>query len=97
MAIKTGEWKLGYELKHEEPLPFEIINVASIAPYPEYSTGNPGNDVAILFLEHDMTLDQHVDMLCLPQGQPQPPKPGTKCISTGWGKTILQGKSCEYN
>ena len=91
IAIKTGEWKLGYELKHEEPLPFEIINVAAIQSYPGWSAGNPSNDVAILFLEHDIRLDQHVDLLCLPEVQSLP-KPGSKCIATGWGKIILQGK-----
>ncbi|XP_043286410.1 actin cytoskeleton-regulatory complex protein PAN1-like [Venturia canescens] len=91
VSVKVGEWKLGYELKHEEPLPFEILNVVSIAPYQApFQSANSGNEIAMLFLERDMKLDQHVDVLCLPEGQPRPPQPGRKCIATGWGKVILE-------
>ncbi|XP_012288608.1 hornerin [Orussus abietinus] len=88
VSIKSGEWKLGYELKYEEPLPFEIVNVASIVPHPGYYSGGPSYDLAMLFLEHPLKLDQHVDTLCIGE-QPQP-QPGKKCIATGWGKTVLQ-------
>ena len=88
MSIKAGEWKLGYELKHEEPLPFEIVDVSSIVSHPAYQPGLPSHDVAILFLEKSLTLDQHVDTICLNE---RPISPQRKCISTGWGKVVLQG------
>ncbi|XP_015586809.1 uncharacterized transmembrane protein DDB_G0289901 [Cephus cinctus] len=88
VSIKSGEWKLGYELKNEEPLPFEIVKVSSIAVHPGYYPGAPSYDLAVLFLEHPVTLDQHVDTICL--GNSPQPVPGRKCIATGWGKTVLQ-------
>ncbi|XP_012265266.2 hornerin isoform X1 [Athalia rosae] len=88
VSIKSGEWKLGYELKHEEPLPFEIVEVAYIASHPGYYSDSPSHDLAILFLQHPLALDQHVDVICL-SDIPQP-KPGRNCIATGWGKIVLQ-------
>lgn len=83
---------MGYELKHEEPLPFEIVKVASIVPHPGYLPGSSAHDVAILYLEHDVHLDRHVGTICLQDQSQQSYIPqGAKCISTGWGKHILQG------
>ncbi|XP_057333287.1 uncharacterized protein LOC130672649 isoform X2 [Microplitis mediator] len=91
ISVKAGEWKLGYELKHEEPLPFEIVKVASIVPHPGYLPGSSAHDVAVLYLEHDVHLDRHVGTICLQDQSQQSYVPqGAKCISTGWGKHILQ-------
>lgn len=90
ISIKLGEWKLGYELKHEEPLPYEILNVSYINMHPGYTKGVGDHDLAILRLEKPAVLDHHVNPLCLPQtNQLQEKK---SCIATGWGKSILQGK-----
>ncbi|CAD6213169.1 GSCOCG00003948001-RA-CDS [Cotesia congregata] len=91
IAIKAGEWKLGYELKHEEPLPFEIVKVKAIVTHPGYLPGSAAHDVAFLYLEHDVHLDRHVGPICLQEDVQQSyVRPGAKCISTGWGKHILQ-------
>ncbi|XP_034951201.1 inactive serine protease scarface-like [Chelonus insularis] len=89
VSIKAGEWKLGYELKHEEPLPFEIVQVSQIVQHPGYLPGSQAYDLAILFLEHAVHFDQHVGTICL-RHDTQPVLPGSRCISTGWGKHILQ-------
>ncbi|XP_011499738.1 PREDICTED: serine proteinase stubble-like [Ceratosolen solmsi marchali] len=88
VSIKAGEWKLGYDLKHEEPLPFEIVQVDSIVPHPNYQPGSPSFDTALLFLQSPIKLDLHVDTICI--GDAPAVTPQRKCISTGWGKTILQ-------
>ncbi|XP_076652405.1 inactive serine protease scarface [Halictus rubicundus] len=88
VSIKLGEWKLGYELKHEEPLPYEIINVSSISMHPGYTKGHGEHDLAILHLETPAILDHHVNTLCLPETNQLPAK--KSCIATGWGKSILQ-------
>lgn len=89
ISIKAGEWKLGYDLKHEEPLDFEIVQVVTIAPHPGYSSGKPSYDTALLFLEHPIALDQHVDTICL--GDRPAITAERKCFATGWGKIVLQG------
>lgn len=88
LSVKLGEWKLGYELPQEEPLPFQIINVQTIKYHPGYVEGLPSNDTAMLLLEHPATFNLHINTLCLPDNyQVQ----GTsQCIVTGWGKSILQ-------
>jgi hypothetical protein len=88
VSVKAGEWKLGYELKHEEPLPFEIVQVKTIEVHPNYQPGVAGFDVAILFLQSSFKLDLHVDTICV--GQTPVINPQRKCISTGWGKVVLQ-------
>ncbi|XP_050466888.1 uncharacterized protein LOC126859535 [Cataglyphis hispanica] len=87
LSVKLGEWKLGYELKYEEPLPFEIIPVRTIKYHPGYVQGLSSNDTAILLLEHPTTFNLHINTLCLPDDyQVQE----SQCIVTGWGKSILQ-------
>jgi len=87
--VKLGEWKLGYELEHEEPLPFQIINVQTIKYHPGYVDGSTSNDTAMLFLEHPATFNLHINTLCLPDNYQVPEI--SRCIVTGWGKSILQG------
>ncbi|KAK0083432.1 hypothetical protein PV325_008794 [Microctonus aethiopoides] len=88
ISIKAGEWKLGYELKHEEPLAFEIVQVKSIIKHPGYQPNHPAHDMAILMLEHPVTFDQHIGTICI--GEHPLVSQGAKCISTGWGKHVLQ-------
>ncbi|XP_015517677.2 uncharacterized transmembrane protein DDB_G0289901 [Neodiprion lecontei] len=88
VSIKAGEWKLGSEIQQEEPIPFEIVKVLNILPHPGYNSGSSSYDLAILLLEHPVRLDQHVDIICL--GNIPQPTIGRKCISTGWGKVVLQ-------
>ncbi|KOC70446.1 Serine proteinase stubble, partial [Habropoda laboriosa] len=89
ISIKLGEWKLGYELQHEEPLPFEIINVSSISLHPGYTRGLGEHDLAILHLERAATLNVHVNPICLPEIN-ELVQNNRQCIATGWGKSILQ-------
>ncbi|XP_076172623.1 inactive serine protease scarface isoform X3 [Ptiloglossa arizonensis] len=88
ILIKLGEWKLGYELKHEEPLPYEILNVTTIKVHPGYTNGLSDHDLAVLHLENPAILNRHVNPLCL--FKTKQPQKNKSCIITGWGKSILQ-------
>ncbi|XP_077281018.1 inactive serine protease scarface [Temnothorax americanus] len=88
LSVKLGEWKLGYELEQEEPLPFQIINVQTIKYHPGYVEGSPSNDTAMLLLEHPATFNLHINTLCLPDNYQM--QETSRCIVTGWGKSILQ-------
>ena len=90
VSIKLGEWKLGYELRHEEPLAFQIINVSSISLHPDYKGKSGDYDLAMLHLENPVTFDLHINPLCLPKSTNLLQK-NKLCITTGWGKSILQG------
>ncbi|XP_003706016.2 inactive serine protease scarface isoform X2 [Megachile rotundata] len=89
VSIKLGEWKLGYELKHEEPLPYQIINVSYINIHPGYSKGYGEHDLAILHLQQPATFNYHINPLCMPTIR-TPLQQNRQCITTGWGKSILQ-------
>lgn len=88
LSVKLGEWKLGYELEREEPLPFQIINVRTIKYHPGYLEGSPSNDTAMLLLEHPAVFNLHINTLCLPDNYRE--QDTSRCIVTGWGKSILQ-------
>lgn len=85
VLIKGGEWKLGID---EEPLPFQIVKVVAIIKHPGYQPGSLQNDLALLMLEDKLRVAKNVAPICLPQPNEALP---TQCITTGWGKKILQG------
>ncbi|XP_014485658.1 PREDICTED: uncharacterized protein LOC106750091 [Dinoponera quadriceps] len=88
ISVKLGEWKLGFEVEQEEPLPFEIINVQTIRYHPGYIEGLFSNDTAMLILEHPASFNLHINTLCLPEDYQV--QETSRCIVTGWGKSILQ-------
>ncbi|KAG7210257.1 hypothetical protein KM043_011805 [Ampulex compressa] len=89
VSVKLGEWKLGFEVKEEEPLPFEIVRVKSIEIHPNYVQGSSSNDMAVLLLKHPAAFTTHINPLCLPRGFEY--QENRRCMVTGWGKVILQG------
>lgn len=91
VLVKGGEWKLGID---EEPKPFQIIKTAAIVRHPGYIPETKLNDIAILMLEDKFRLDKNVDTLCLPSpdADVESTFQNAKCITTGWGKTVLQSK-----
>lgn len=84
---------MGYESKRDEPLPFQIINVSSISIHPDYNQGHGGYDLATLHLNSPIIFDLHINPLCLPDSKYLSRNDDRSCISTGWGKSILQGST----
>lgn len=91
VLIKGGEWKLGID---EEPLPFQIVKVATIIRHPQYVPGSYQNDLALLILTEKLRLAKNVGTICLPSTNQIPT---TNCLATGWGKRILQRKYFDYD
>lgn len=73
----------------EEPQPFQIVKVAAVARHPNYIQGNSTNDLALLVLREKLRMTGNVGSVCLTPGQEVKKE---KCIITGWGKDVLQGK-----
>jgi hypothetical protein len=42
------------------------------------------NDIALLVLKHEVTLQPHINLICLPS--PTANFDGKRCFATGWGK-----------
>jgi hypothetical protein len=92
VMIKGGEWKLGVD---DEPKTFQIVRVSKIFKHPAYQPGNLQYDLAMLMLEENLRFAEHINPICLPQlGTPEVYNRKTQCITTGWGKQVLQGSSC---
>lgn len=92
VSIKVGEWKLGYDLRHEEPYPTEIVSVESIIPHPAYHEESAAHDMVVLKLQRPVRLDQHVDTICVSESVQIPVASQRKCISVGWGKPAMSSE-----
>lgn len=86
VLVKGGEWKLGID---EEPLPFQIVKVAAILRHPDYVPGSNDHGLALLVLAEKLRLAKNIGTICLP---PANKIPTNNCLTTGWGKRILQRK-----
>ncbi|XP_054739380.1 inactive serine protease scarface [Anastrepha obliqua] len=84
LKVKGGEWELG---RDSEPLPFQIVGVKSIDIHPEYNPSTGSNDMAVLALDKRIEFAQHIKPICVTN---EDPKPGEKCITTGWGKQAIK-------
>ncbi|KAI4458064.1 serine protease-related [Holotrichia oblita] len=87
--IRAGEW--------DTQTTNEILNnqerkIKSIVVHPDYYRAALYNDIALIFLESQFTLDQHIDVACLPQ-QEASTASGTSCWASGWGKDQFGAKS----
>ena len=62
--------------------------------HPEFNKGNLVNTAALLFLENDFELSDHIDRICLPEYQ-EKFEDRSECFVKGWGKENF-GKDAEY-
>lgn len=80
--IRAGEWDTQTRneiLKHQER------KIKSIVIHPDYYRAALYNDIALIFLEDQVILDQHIGIACLPQ-QGAATVSGTSCWASGWGR-----------
>lgn len=92
MLIKAGEWRLGSD---EEPKPFQIVRVQKIIFHPQFQPQTLEHDIALLHLENDIKYDTHVGPICLDDVETAP-STSDQCVTTGWGKEVLKGKSHKF-
>jgi len=82
LVVRCGEWDTqttGEPLKHQDRI------VKKVVLHPEYNRKNLANTAAILILETEFELSQHVDTICLPDMQENFDE-DTDCHVKGWGK-----------
>merc|ERR1719153_1157156 len=91
LIVRCGEWDTQTE---GEPLPHQDRNVKEVVLHPEFNKGNLVNTIAILFLEEEFVLADHIDTICLPDYQDLYEK-SNECFVKGWGKDHF-GKDAEY-
>jgi len=84
LLVRCGEWDTQ---TNSEPLPHQDRKVKEIILHPQYNKRNLGNTAAILILEEDFELAQHIDTICLPDiNDSDEQNHGEECYVKGWGK-----------
>jgi len=91
LIVRCGEWDTQTE---GEPLPHQDRNVRLVEIHQEFNKGNLVNTVALLFLESEFELADHIDTICLPDYQ-EKFEDRDECFVKGWGKDTF-GKDAEY-
>merc|ERR1712106_1024003 len=91
LVVRCGEWDTQTE---GEPLAHQGRNVRFVELHPEFNKVNLVNTAALLFLENDFELSDHIDRICLPEYQ-EKFEDRSECFVKGWGKETF-GKDAEY-
>ena len=82
LVVRCGEWDTQTE---GEPLPHQDRNVRLVELNPEFNKGNLVNTAALLFLETEFELADHIDTICLPDYQ-EKFEDREECFVKGWGE-----------
>jgi len=90
LKVRCGEWDTRQVI---EPLKHEDRNATTVSVHPAYNKRNLQNDFALLHLEYDFILQDHINTICLPNEFT--PFRSEGCFATGWGKDKF-GKSGNY-
>ncbi|KAL7727559.1 hypothetical protein ACLKA6_000115 [Drosophila palustris] len=93
-VARAGEWDAQTT---KERLPFQERAVQRVITHPQYNVRNVANDFALVILTQEFTLDDHINVVCLPD-QGASPAARTTCFSTGWGKDVFGAagkRSCD--
>eukprot|EP00088_Acartia_fossae_P056814 TRINITY_DN661_c0_g1_i1.p1 TRINITY_DN661_c0_g1~~TRINITY_DN661_c0_g1_i1.p1 ORF type:complete len:605 (+),score=163.65 TRINITY_DN661_c0_g1_i1:52-1866(+) len=82
LVVRCGEWDTQ---TNSEPLKHQDRTVKKIIIHPEYNRRNLAYTSALLILDSDFELSQHVDTICLPELNDKYVE-DTDCHVKGWGK-----------
>jgi len=91
LVVRCGEWDTQTT---GEPLDHQDRTVNHIVSHAEFNPRNLGNTIALLFVENDFELADHIDTICLPAYQ-ENFELSKGCYVKGWGKDVF-GKEGEY-
>ena len=71
-------------LDSNEILQHQDRNVSFVETHPNYEAPNVHYDYALLLLHNPFDLQDHIDIICLPN--PNEDFTGRRCTVTGWGQ-----------
>jgi len=84
-VVRAGEWD---SQTTRERLPFQERAVERILTHPLFNIRNVAYDFALVILNDAFTIDQHINIVCLPPKEEVTPH-NTICYSNGWGKDVF--------
>ncbi|CAH1398369.1 unnamed protein product [Nezara viridula] len=88
LSVKAGEYD--YRITNK-PLRTQTQGVRNVVLHPEFNTKNLQNDVALIFLEQSMQLNEVVGVICGPENNESVIE--SDCFLTGWGADIKNGSN----
>uniref|UniRef100_A0AAG5DIW8 Peptidase S1 domain-containing protein n=2 Tax=Anopheles atroparvus TaxID=41427 RepID=A0AAG5DIW8_ANOAO len=90
LKVRVGEWDTQTK---NEIYPHQDRSVVEVVVHPEFYKGGLHNDVALLFLDSPLQLNDGIQTVCLP---PQDMVfDHATCFASGWGKDVF-GKAGTY-
>lgn len=90
LKIRAGEWDT--QMK-QEVYPHQDRDVVKVVVHPNFHAGALFNDVALLFLNEPVLLQENVDIVCLPTKDTVVDQ--KQCFASGWGRDVF-GKEGKY-
>ncbi|EDW96623.2 phenoloxidase-activating factor 2 [Drosophila yakuba] len=92
-TVRAGEWDLK---STNERLPTQEIEVKRVIKHPQFSESKFQYDVAILILEQSFSLNDHINVICLPDQEAERSSRTSECYANGWPKDSI-GNLDEYD
>lgn len=84
MVVRAGEWDLQTE---KELLNHQDRRVSKIVTHEKYYGGALHFDVALLFIDEPFTLQDNIQVICLPEQDQK--FDFSLCYSSGWGNDVI--------
>lgn len=83
MIARAGEWDLKTE---KENYPHQDQRVSHSVIHKDYYKGGLHNDIALVMLEQPFTLQDNIQIICLPEQNEM--FTDSLCYASGWGKIV---------
>jgi len=91
VKVRCGEWDTQQQI---EPQKHVDRFAKHISIHPAFDSKNLQNDFALIHLQDDFPLTQHINTMCLPDpfyaedfdSDDEPSYENSNCFATGWGK-----------
>lgn len=83
MIARAGEWDLKTE---KENFPHQDQRVSQTIIHKDFYKGGLHNDIALIMLEQPFTLQDNIQIICLPEQNEM--FTDSLCYASGWGKTV---------
>ncbi|XP_029732912.1 phenoloxidase-activating factor 2 [Aedes albopictus] len=90
LVVRLGEWDT---VNENEPLKHENREVRKIILHENYVEATAHNDLALLILDQQASLNVHINPICLPSADDNFDE--QRCMVSGWGNFDRDGKYAE--